>query len=88
MPVVVVFACAEIVDYHPLAAMQLMIEFGYDTDSYVQVMGTIMEAIYGKDVFPVYVRQVVNERMKEHFGQNVDDWMALIKKFQEMKYQF
>ena len=39
VPIVVVFACAEIVEYHPLASMQLMMEFGHDTDSYAQVMG-------------------------------------------------
>jgi len=81
VPVVVVFACAEIVDYNPLAAMQLMMEFGHDTDSYAQVMGAVMGAIHGKEIFPVEMRETVNSRMKEQFGQNVDDWMDLIRKY-------
>jgi len=80
VPVVVVFACAEIVDYHPLAGMQLILEFGHDTDSYAQVMGAVMGAIHGKNIFPSKIRTTVNEKMKEQFGQNIDDWMVLIKK--------
>ncbi|MBK1876669.1 ADP-ribosylglycohydrolase family protein [Pelagicoccus mobilis] len=80
VPIVVVFACAEIVDYDPMASMQLMMEFGHDTDSYAQVMGAIMGAIHGKDVFPEEMRSTVNDRMREQFDQNVDDWMELVGK--------
>ena len=81
VPIVVVMACAEIVDYHPLAAMQLMIEFGHDTDSYAQVMGAVMGAIHGIDVWPEEMRNTVNRRMKEQFNQNVDDWMLLVNRY-------
>ncbi|KPL12572.1 MAG: hypothetical protein AMS23_11520 [Bacteroides sp. SM1_62] len=83
VPIVVVMACAEMVDYDPLASMQLMIEFGHDTDSYAQVMGAIMGAIHGKDIWPEEIRRTVNHRMKEQFNQNVDDWMVLINKYQK-----
>ena len=83
VPIVVVMACAEIVDYYPLASMQLMIEFGHDTDSYAQVMGAIMGAIHGKDVWPADIARTVDDRMKEQFNQNVDDWMVLIKKYKQ-----
>lgn len=78
VPIVVVMACAEIVDYDPLASMQLMIEFGHDTDSYAQVMGAVMGAIHGREAWPEEMRATVNHRMKEQFNQNVDDWMTLI----------
>jgi ADP-ribosylglycohydrolase len=81
VPVVVVMACAEIVDYDPLASMQLMIEFGHDTDSYAQVMGAVMGAIHGKDVWPEQMSETVNLRMKEQFNQNVDDWMLLVNSY-------
>ena len=81
VPIVVVMACAEIVDYHPLAAMQLMIEFGHDTDSYAQVMGAVMGAIHGIEVWPEEMRNTVNLRMKEQFNQNVDDWMLLVNRY-------
>jgi hypothetical protein len=83
VPIVVVMACAEIVDYHPLASMQLMMEFGHDTDSYAQVMGAIMGAIHGKDVWPEKIARTVNNRMKEQFKQNVDDWMIIINKYKQ-----
>ena len=78
VPIVVVLSCAEIVNYHPLAAMQLMMEFGHDTDSYAQVMGAVLGAIHGKEVWDKEMRQTVNYRMKEQFGQNVKNWMELI----------
>lgn len=78
VPIVVVFAIAETADYHPLACMQLTMEYGHDTDSYAQVMGAILGAIHGKDVFPEDMRKTVNRRMKEQFGQNVDDWMSML----------
>jgi ADP-ribosylglycohydrolase len=81
VPIVVVIACAEIVDYDPLASMQLMIEFGHDTDSYAQVMGAILGAIHGYVIWPAEIRTTVNGRMKEQFNQNVDDWMNLINKY-------
>ncbi|NQU84762.1 MAG: ADP-ribosylglycohydrolase family protein [Mariniphaga sp.] len=81
VPLVVVLACAEIVNYDPMASMQLMMEFGHDTDSYAQVMGAFMGAIHGKNIFPEEIRNTVNIRMKEQFGQNINDWMLLIKKY-------
>lgn len=78
VPVVVVFAIAETADYHPMACMQLTLEFGHDTDSYAQVMGAILGAIHGKDVFPSELRDTVNQRMKKQFNQNVDDWMEFL----------
>ncbi len=82
VPIAVVMACAGIVEYDPLAAMQLMIEFGHDTDSYAQVMGAVLGAIHGKEVWPPEMRKMVNDRMKEQFGQNVDDWMKWIDLYQ------
>jgi len=78
VPIVVVFSCAEIVNYDPLAAMQLMLEFGHDTDSYAQVMGAIIGAIHGGNIFPESMRMHVNREMKMQFGQNVEDWLGLI----------
>jgi len=83
VPIVVVMACAEIVEYDPLASMQLMIEFGHDTDSYAQVMGAVMGAIHGKEIWPEYIRNTVNNTMKEQFGQNVDDWTKIINRYKQ-----
>lgn len=80
VPIVVVFAVAEVANYHPLASMQIIMEFGHDTDSYAQVMGAILGAIHGKDIFPEEMRKTVNLRMKEQFGQDVSTWMNLLNK--------
>ncbi len=80
VPIVVVFAVAEIADYHPLASMQIILEFGHDTDSYAQVMGAILGALHGKDVFPIEMRETVNLKMKEQFGQDTSDWLQLIRR--------
>lgn len=81
VPIVVVFSCAEIVNYDPMAAMELMMEFGHDTDSFAQVMGAIIGAIHGKDIFPAEMRKTVNEQMKIQFKQNVDDWVKIIQTY-------
>lgn len=81
VPLVVVVACAEIVNYDPLASMQLMMEFGHDTDSYAQVMGAVMGAIHGHDIWPEDMRNTVNDTMNSQFGQDVNDWMELIRKY-------
>jgi len=85
VPLVVVFSCAEIVNYHPLASMQLMLEFGHDTDSYAQIMGAFMGAIHGKEIFPKEMRDKVNREMNEQYGQNITDWMKLIEKYGEVQ---
>ena len=83
VPIVVVFTVAELANYHPLASMQIILEFGHDTDSYAQVMGAIMGAIHGKEVFPEEIRKTVNGQMKEQFNQDVDDWLELLRLFQD-----
>ena len=81
VPIVVVFAVAELTDYHPMASMQIIMEFGHDTDSYAQVLGAILGAIHGKEIFPAHMRNTVNQRMKEQFSQNVDDWLRIIEAY-------
>jgi len=81
VPVVVVFAVAEICDYDPIASMQVILEFGHDTDSYAQVMGAFMGAIHGKEVFPESMRNVVNQVMKNQFNQDVGDWLELVSMY-------
>jgi ADP-ribosylglycohydrolase len=81
VPIVVVFAVAEVVDYHPLASMQIIMEFGHDTDSYAQVLGAILGAIHGKEVFSEEMRSTVNKQMKKQFGQDIGTWMKLVEKW-------
>lgn len=79
VPMTVVFACAEVASYHPLATMQLIMEFGRDTDSYMQVAGAIFGALYGATIFPEDMRETVDTRLKEDYGVSVDDWVEIVK---------
>ncbi|MFC2089702.1 ADP-ribosylglycohydrolase family protein [Bacteroidota bacterium] len=78
VPLCVSLSFLKIVDYDPLAALQLCLEFGHDTDSYAQVVGAFAGAMYGKEIFSEELIDKVNSRMKEQYNQNVDDWMEII----------
>ena len=78
VPVVIVFACAEFADFDPLATMQLVLEFGHDTDSYLQLAGAFFGALHGKDVFPKGMREVVEARLEEDYNASIEDWMLLL----------
>lgn len=80
VPLVVTLAFLEITDYNPFAALQLCIEFGHDNDSYAQVVGAFVGAMYGKEIFdPLMIKQV-NKIMKSQYNQDVADWMEIISK--------
>ncbi|MEM9663526.1 MAG: ADP-ribosylglycohydrolase family protein [Bacteroidota bacterium] len=75
VPMTVVFACAELADYDPLASMQLVLEFGYDTDSYLQVMGAILGALHGPTAFPTGIRETVAAQFQADYGVQLDAWV-------------
>lgn len=64
-----------------MAALQLCIEFGHDNDSYAQVVGAFVGAMYGKEIFdPAMVKQI-NEIMLEQYDQDVKGWIEIISNF-------
>ncbi len=82
VPMTVVFACARVADYNPLATMQLIMEFGHDTDSYMQVAGALFGALHGVEVFPATMRYTVSRRLLEDYQVSPDEWMRIIKRLQ------
>lgn len=78
VPVVVVFACAEIADFDPLAAMQLCIEFGHDTDSYAQLMGAFIGALHGPDIFPESIQKTIVNRLQSDYQEDLTKWVTLL----------
>jgi ADP-ribosylglycohydrolase len=58
--------------------MQLVLEFGHDTDSYLQVAGAFVGAIHGRDVFAEGLRQTVLQRLEADYGDDVTRWMRLL----------
>ncbi len=68
VPFTVAFACLAMADYDPLAALQLSLEWGHDTDSYAQVVGAFVGALHGPDLFPPEWTRAVSDRLQADFG--------------------
>ncbi len=83
VPVVVVFSCARLAEYDPLATMQLILEFGHDTDSYLQVAGALFGALHGPEVFPLELRDVVTARLSDEYGDSLTRWNRLLTAYRD-----
>ncbi|MFT5142649.1 MAG: ADP-ribosylglycohydrolase [Thalassolituus oleivorans] len=83
VPLVVVFATARMTEGDPLVTMQIILEFGHDTDSYLQLAGAFFGALHGKQVFPLPLRTTVQERLGDEYGDSVDRWMELIHLYRD-----
>ena len=83
VPYVVVFAVLAICNYQPLAALQLSIEWGHDTDSYAQLLGAFLGALHGPGVFPAEMRAQVETRLKLDYNEDVASWVKVLISLQE-----
>ena len=54
--------CGALAEHDPLAALQLCMEWGHDSDSYAQLLGAFIGALHGPDLFPVPWRQAAADR--------------------------
>lgn len=63
---------------YPLAALGLSIDFGHDTDSYGQLVGAIVGAIHGADVFPDELFAPVRDAMANQYGESIDRWLGIL----------
>jgi hypothetical protein len=72
IPFVVTFASLEICGHHPLAALQLAMEWGHDTDSYAQLTGAFVGALHGPGIFPAAWREAVRDRLVADHGVDLD----------------
>jgi ADP-ribosylglycohydrolase len=82
VPFVVIFSCLKICKYHPLAALQLSIEWGWDHDSYAQLLGAFVGAIYGPGIFKTEWSTTVTERVHLDYDVDIKEWvqtLALIR---------
>lgn len=70
VPIVMLKLC----QYDPLAALHLAIDFGHDTDSYTQVLGAIVGAVEGPEVFPENMVHPVTQLLSADYGESVDRW--------------
>ncbi len=81
VPFVVTFAILEMAKYHPLASLQLSIEWGHDTDSYAQLLGAFIGALHGAKLFDPNLRQTVAHRLKHDYDADLDAHVQLLQGF-------
>lgn len=84
VPFVVAFACLELAEHDPLAALQLTMEWGHDSDSYAQVAGALIGALHGPDLFPAPWRNAVVERLKADHGTDLLEECAFLDRLREL----
>jgi ADP-ribosylglycohydrolase len=65
-------------DYDPLASIHMTLDFGHDTDSYAQVMTAMIGAVHGDSIFDSSMLEVVRERTRIDYGEDLDEWCSLL----------
>ena len=71
--IVVIFSCLELAGYDPLAALQLCMEWGHDSDSYAQLAGVFIGALHGPDIFPAAWQDAVITRLRADHGTDLNE---------------
>ena len=84
VPFTVIFSCLKICKYDPLAALQLSIEWGNDHDTYPQLLGAFIGAIYGPEIFKTDMRATVTKRLPLDYDESIDEWVNTLMKVQEL----
>ena len=82
--IVVIFSCLELADYDPLAALQLSMEWGHDSDSYAQLLGAFIGALLGPDIFPAAWQEAVIARMKADHGTDLKEECQFLSQLQQL----
>lgn len=70
VPLAILHLC----EFDPLASMNLVLDFGYDSDSYAQVLGAMIGAVYGENVFPKSMATAVASTLHRDYGESIDRW--------------
>jgi hypothetical protein len=85
VPFTVVFACAELAEWEPLAALQLSLEWGHDSDSYAQLLGALVGALHGPEIFPTAWREAVEARLRSDYDVDADADVRLLVRLGQPK---
>lgn len=78
VPFAVAFGCLALAEYEPLPALQLTLEWGHDADSYAQLLGAFIGALFGPEVFPAALQAPVIARLRADFGEELEAQAALL----------
>ena len=69
----------KLTEYRPMAALGLALDFGHDTDSYTQLIGALIGAVCGPDVFAEKMQKMIERRLMMDFGEDISQWIELLK---------
>jgi ADP-ribosylglycohydrolase len=78
VPYMVIFSVIKICKYDALAALQLSIEWGWDHDSYAQLLGAFIGAIYGPEIFDNQMRDIVKSRLELDYDERIEEWVSVL----------
>lgn len=78
VPFVVTFAVLALSEFDPLAALQLSLEWGHDTDSYAQLVGAFIGARHGAALYPPALSAPVLERLRADYELTVEEWVEFL----------
>lgn len=78
-----VWSMLRLTHFNALAALQLSLDFGHDTDSAAQLVGAFAGAVLGEEIFAQEVREIVGSRLEADYGESVDEWTSLLERLQD-----
>lgn len=84
VPVSVAFACIRLARHNPLAALQLSLEWGHDSDSYSSLLGAFVGALHGPDIFPAAWRTQLADRLRADFNADFNEEVTLLVRLQQL----
>jgi ADP-ribosylglycohydrolase len=64
--------------------LQLSIEWGWDHDSYAQLLGAFIGAMYGPEIFPSAMRETVANRLILDYNEDQHEWVDLLMSYKKM----
>ena len=67
--------------FDPLAALHLTLDFGHDTDSYAQVLGAMMGAVHGMNIWEKQWQQPVRDRLLVDYGESLEQWVDELSEY-------
>lgn len=71
----------QLCELDPLAALHLTLDFGHDTDSYAQILGCLVGAIYGASIFPEPLQTAVRRTLHTDYEEDVSTWQSELQDY-------
>lgn len=66
--------------FDPLASLHLTLDFGHDTDSYAQVLGCMLGAVHGREIFESTAIDAVTQTLRTDYNEDITEWFGVFAK--------